>query len=102
MSIGLWGHASGEIASPAPAEDGTDHADLPEWTKRDQQAMGSILLCVTPSIQQDLQSELDSECYEYTTFIPFTDRTPTGPIANPEGGRSPNPPNERWTGSRTL
>ena len=61
MSIGLWGHASREIASPAPAEDGTNHANLPEWTKRDQQAMGSILLHVTPSIQQDLQSELDSE-----------------------------------------
>ena len=42
-------------------DDGTDHADLPEWTKRDQQAMGSILLHVTPSIQQDLQSEIDSE-----------------------------------------
>ena len=37
-----------------------------------------------------------------TTFIPFTDRTPTGPIADPEGGRSPNPPNERRTGSQTL
>ena len=61
MSIGLWGHANGDIASPAPVEDGTDHADLPEWTKRDQQAMGAILLRVTPSIQQDLQSEIDSE-----------------------------------------
>jgi hypothetical protein len=54
MSIGLLGHANGNIDAPATAADGTPHTNLPEWTKHDQQALGSIMLCVTPLIQQDL------------------------------------------------
>ena len=76
MSIGLWGHANGDIASPEAAEDGTN-PDLPEWTKRDQQAMGSLLLRVTPSIQQDLQSETDSEDIWNHLRIAYGQATPT-------------------------
>jgi hypothetical protein len=61
MSIGLWGHANGDIASPAPVADGTPHTNLPEWTKHDQQALGSIMLCITPSIQQDLATFNDAK-----------------------------------------
>ena len=55
-----------------------------------------------PLSNEEAQTPDVTTCYEYMTFIPFTDRTPTGPIADPEGGQSPNPPNERRTGSRTL
>ena len=54
MSIALWGCVSMDIPAPAAAADGTAHADLPEWTKHDQQAMGSLILHVAPSIQQDV------------------------------------------------
>ena len=54
MSIALWGYVSTDIPVPAAADDGTAHLDLPEWTKHDQQAMGSLILCVAPSIQQDV------------------------------------------------
>ena len=54
MSIALWGCVSTDIPAPAAAADGTAHTDLPEWTKHDQQAMGSLILHVAPSIQQDV------------------------------------------------
>ena len=43
-----------DISVPAAADDGTAYPDLPEWTKHDQQAMGSLILHVAPSIQQDV------------------------------------------------
>ena len=57
---------------------------------------------IDPDTRHKFQQLIGSLVTNITTFIPFTDRTPTGPIADPEGGRSPNPPNERRTGSQTL
>ena len=54
ISIALWGYVSTDISAPATATDGTAHPDLPEWIKHDQQAMGSLILCVAPFIQQDV------------------------------------------------
>ena len=47
-------------------------------------------------------TDLTAVVTTFTTFIPFTDQTPTGLIAEPEGGRSLNPLSERQTGSQTF
>ena len=70
MSIALWKYISMDIPAPAIAANGTPHADLPKWIKHTQQAMESLILCVAPSIQQDVLCFMQShEIWEHLDDI---------------------------------
>ena len=81
-----------------PEPPGTNLPPRPRQAKHTSLWITSAIIVLRPVINLPHASDV----MNITTPIPFPNRMPTGPIADPEGGQSPNPPNERRTGSRTL
>ena len=80
---------------------GLKQAALAWWRALDK-SMAALGVTVSGLVRYAVMTwDLGVHVTNITTFIPFTDQTPTRPIADPEGGRSPNLPNERRTGSQT-